>query len=182
MEPNFQEAVAITGDVKVISTAFEKELLYTERLQSATSIEPDQSTISISTSGSPGFRGDSGSSGSDYSGGDGGRGGDGGHGRNAERNIVGVFSDGENLSISRVLPPIPNDPNRHTSCKFELMTFPLNNYMRCALYALGGPGGDGGDGGRGGSGYSGSRGQDATQFSDGTDGGIVFALFNCTLN
>lgn len=171
-EPNFRDAVAILGDGNVISTVFEKELLYVHRPQTATCVTPDQKTLTISTSGHDGRQGHSGHDGRD-GGGSGDHGSDGHHGTNAERNVVGISSDGDNLNISRVIPPVNN-----SSCRVETYSFPLSIQMRCSLFALGGRGGDGGDGGRGGQGVSGLRGKDATRTSPATDGS-KFLFFEC---
>lgn len=126
--------------------------------------------MTISTSGANGQRGHDGSSGH-YAGGRGEDGTHAEHGRNAERNIVGVSTDGHSLNICRLQPPVPSTIESHSSAKFETFSFPLSNHIRCSLIALGGKGGDGGDGGRGGMGSTGHRGMDATRYSSATNGG-----------
>ncbi len=152
----------------MLSPVFEKELLHSDR--PSTYFADGTKSVVISTSKANAYPGRNGLDGS-FGGGDGGPGENGASAQSADRNIVGISTDGISLKISRVIPPVPENVQQHSSCMFETSAFPLTNETRCALYALGGQGGYGGDGGNGGTGYTGSNGNNATQTSSGTDGG-----------
>ncbi len=153
----------------MVSQVFASELLTTNR-QNTTFFALGIKSITISTSKPSASNGSHGIVG-EYGGGDGSPGENGSDGEAAERNIVGVCTDGISLQISNVVPPVPENIEYHPSCVIHTSSFPLINQTRCALYALGGQGGWGGWGGNGGTGYRGRNGINATQFSSGTDGG-----------
>ena len=178
MNPSYQDNTVVSGEATIISPVFEKELLHTER--QPTYFTEGTRCITISTSkpnGNPGRDGNNGHFG-------GGHGCNGEHGsaaHSAERNVVGICSDGVSLKISRVIPPVPACIQQHPLCKFDTTVFPLSNNTRCALYALGGQGGNGGEGGRGGTGFTGHNGNNATEASPASDGGKTISPYDSLL-